>query len=65
MLATTPVDGSHVFVDVIAGRVVATFCLAAAGPVATGADRSRATIPTTKIVPPGAGEEHISLAHHL
>lgn len=51
MLAGTPIDGSHYFIDVFAGVALAVFCLYAAHAVAqrTDMDRSGVLNPAAKI----------------
>lgn len=45
MLAATPIDGSHYFVDVIAGVVIALLCLFAAQAIAARALQGREKLP--------------------
>ena len=58
MLAGTPIDGSHYFIDVIAGAVLALPCLSIASTIAqrAGLGRFRVTAPTAKIAQLAAGE---------
>lgn len=55
MLAATPIDGSHYFIDVMAGIVVAVSCFAAAGRIAFLVERP-VTSSTRAMVPGFAGE---------
>jgi hypothetical protein len=54
MLAATPIDGSHYFIDVWAGIAVAAFCLIAARALAAHALRSAAPV-RPAAAPAGAG----------
>jgi hypothetical protein len=58
MLAGTPIDGSHYFIDVFAGIALAGVCLIAARAIArrAGANRSRNAISMGKTAPLAAGE---------
>ncbi len=51
MLASTPIDGSHYFIDVFAGIALAAVCLMVAQAIArrAGSDRSRTAAPAAKI----------------
>ena len=45
MLAATPIDGSHYFIDVFAGIAIAAPCLLAARAIAAAAQRIPAVLP--------------------
>ncbi len=49
MLAATPIDGSHYFIDVIAGIVIAVLCLFAAQWIAAHGLRPRRTVAEAKL----------------
>jgi membrane-associated phospholipid phosphatase len=56
MLAATPIDGSHYFIDVLAGIIVATLSIFAARTIATRADHATDTAAGSKIPQFAAGE---------
>ncbi len=61
MLAATPIDGSHYFIDVFAGIAIAIPALAAARAIAAraGSIRAPATVAASKMRQPGAGEQQV------
>jgi membrane-associated phospholipid phosphatase len=54
MLVATPIDGSHYFIDVIAGAVLAALCLVAASRIAQAVQRDAPAV--TVLVPHLAGK---------